>query len=166
MPAEVPKEEREKNIPINDNVKRVLDALPRHIDHNYVFTYNGKPITHKDSLKRSFETTCRRVGIPYGRKTPNGVTFHDTRRTVKTNMLAAGVDQAHRDTIVGHSLKGMDVHYLVPSEDSLTEAMDKYTKWLDAQISNLDQTLDQEAKNEYYQNRKANNKKAFNTITC
>jgi vacuolar-type H+-ATPase subunit F/Vma7 len=76
------------------------------------------------------------------------------------------MDQAHRDTIVGHSLKGMDVHYLVPSEDSLTEAMDKYTKWLDAQISNLDQTLDQEAKNEYYQNRRANNKKAFNTITC
>jgi hypothetical protein len=55
-------------------------------------------------------------------------------RTVKTNMLAAGIDKAHRDVILGHSLQGMDVHYLVPSEESLRGAMDRYRRSLDNEI--------------------------------
>jgi hypothetical protein len=34
-------------------------------------------------------------------------------------MLNAGVDKVHRDLILGHSLQGMDIHYLAPSEDDL-----------------------------------------------
>ena len=49
-------------------------------------------------------------------------------------MLSAGVDKVYRDTILGHSLQGMDVHYLVPSEDDLHRAMAKYTEWLDGQM--------------------------------
>ena len=49
-------------------------------------------------------------------------------------MLAAGVKKEYRDTILGHSLKGMDRHYLVPSKDDLKDAMDQYTEWLDDQI--------------------------------
>jgi hypothetical protein len=30
--------------------------------------------------------------VAYGRKVVGGITMHDIRRTVKTNMLAAGVD--------------------------------------------------------------------------
>jgi hypothetical protein len=71
--------------------------------------------------------------------------FHDIRRTVKTNMLLAGVDRPHRDSILGHSLKGMDAHYIVPSDESLTKAMDRYTNWLDGQLklANVDQNVDQ-----------------------
>jgi hypothetical protein len=36
--------------------------------------------------------------------------------------------------ILGHSLQGMDVHYLVSEEDPLKEAMGKYTKWLDVHL--------------------------------
>jgi len=78
---------------------------------------------------------------PYGRKTPNGITFHDMRRTVKTHMLYAGVDKVHRDLILGHSLKGMDVHYLAPSDESLKEAMDRYTRWLDEKIAEAQNLL-------------------------
>jgi integrase len=74
-----------------------------------------------------------------GMQRARGVTFHDIRRTVKTNMLAAGVDKIHRDLILGHALQGMDAHYISPSEDELHAAMSKYTAWLDA---NLDQTVD------------------------
>ena len=70
-------------------------------------------------LKRSFRTACKNAGVPYGRKTQNGITFHDIRRTVKTHLLYAGVDKVRRDAIVGHSLKGMDVHYIVLSDESL-----------------------------------------------
>jgi len=32
----------------------------------------------------------------------------------------------------------MDIYYLVPSEDSLKQAIDKYTWWIDNQIANVD----------------------------
>lgn len=50
-------------------------------------------------------------------------------------MLSDGVDKVYRHTILGHSLQGMDVHYLVPSEDDLHCAMAKYTEWLDGQLT-------------------------------
>ena len=45
-------------------------------------------------------------------------------------MLTAGVDKVHRDLILDHSLKGMDVHYMAPDEKTLKEAMEKYTSGL------------------------------------
>lgn len=89
------------------------------------------------------KNTCKKAGIPYGTKTQNGIIFHDFRRTVKTNILNAGVDKVHRDLILGHSLKGMDVHYMAPGDDSLKQAMDKYTRWLDEQIAKASEELAQ-----------------------
>ena len=37
--------------------------------------------------------------------------------------------------------KGMDVHYLAPSDESLKEAMAEYTRWLDEQISEAQNLL-------------------------
>ena len=58
-----------------------------------------------------------------------------------------GEAPVHRDLILGHSLRGMDVHYIAPDEDSLKLAMEKYTKWLDDQIAHslasVDQIVDQ-----------------------
>ena len=49
-------------------------------------------------------------------------------------MLNSSVEKAHRDMMIGHSLRGMDIHYLIPKEDSLKEAMIRYTKWLDERL--------------------------------
>ena len=68
---------------------------------------------------------------------PYGTNFHDTRRTVKTNMLAAGVDEVYTEYHLGHSQKGMDVHDMSPSEDDLHRAMGVYTAWLDAQMPSV-----------------------------
>ena len=134
LPAEISKERRSKNIPINSHVKAVLESLPRALHHDFVLTYKGQPIRDKGGLKRSFGTACKNAKIPCGRKVPNGITFHDIRRTVKTNMVNAGVDRVHRDVILGHSLQGMDAHYMAPSEEDLHRAMDRYTAWLDEEI--------------------------------
>ncbi|MFC1535185.1 tyrosine-type recombinase/integrase [Thermodesulfobacteriota bacterium] len=141
LPKDITKERKPKIIPINHYVEAVLNELrPKELKvvdekyHDYVFTYRGKPIVHKNGLKKSLITTCEKAKIPYGRKEPNGIIFHDIRRTVKTNMLEAEVNKVHRDLIVGHSLQGMDVHYLAPSEESLKDAMAKYTEWLDGQF--------------------------------
>jgi len=63
-------------------------------------------------------------------------------------MVSAGVDPAHRDTVMGHSLQGMDAHYIAPNEETLILAIEKYTDWLDGQIAhalaNVDQNVDHE----------------------
>lgn len=61
LPADITKEERPINIPINPHVKKVLDSIPRAILHDYVFTYKGQPITSAVGLKRSFKTACKEV---------------------------------------------------------------------------------------------------------
>jgi integrase len=143
LPADVTKESRAKVIPINHRVKRLLPDLPRAIHHDFVLTYRHEPIVTAGGIKNSFITACGKAGIPYGHHEPDGITFHDIRRTVKTNMLSAGVDKVYRDTILGHSLQGMDIHYMVPSEDDLHRAMEKYTEWLDGQMQGVDQIVDQ-----------------------
>ena len=137
LPGEIPKERKPKNIPMNHYVRETLKSLPRALHHDYVFTYRGEPIRDRGGLKRSFRTACKKADIPCGRNTPDGVTFHDIRRTVKTNMLNAGVNRVHRDLILGHSLQGMDAHYLVPSEEDIHAAMDLYTTWLDKEIATV-----------------------------
>jgi hypothetical protein len=56
-------------------------------------------------------------------------------------LLYAGVDKVRRDATVGHSLKGMDAHYIVLSDESLREAMNQYTVWLDEKIDETDRLL-------------------------
>ena len=58
----------------------------------------------------------------------------DFRRTVKTNMVSAGVDTIYRDIIFGHSKRGMDTHYIHPSEEELTKVMNKYIAWLEVDL--------------------------------
>jgi integrase len=143
LPVEMTKEGKPKSIPINRHVREVLTRLPRSLHHEYVFTYRRQRIKN---LRRSFESACKNADIPHGRKTENGLVFHDIRRTVRTNMLRAGVDKALRDTILGHSLQGMDAYYLKASDEDLKAAMDQYSTWMDAHIANVTQTFTQPAK--------------------
>jgi integrase len=144
LPVEITKEKKPKSIPINHHVKEVLDSLPRALHHDSLFTYHGRAIGAK--IRNAFKGACERAGLVYGAKVENGVIFRDIRTTFKTNMLRAGIDKVLRDIIVGHSLKGMDTYYLKPSDKDLKEAMDKFTTWIDAQFSNVDHFVDQEAK--------------------
>jgi integrase len=136
LPAELTKEKKPKSIPLNKYVRETLDALPRHLHHGYVFTYKKRPIL---KLRRSFESACKNTGIPYGRKTENGITLHDLRGTFKSNLRRAGVGRIERDTILGHSLQGMDVHYQDVTDEDLQTAMSKYTAWFDAQLASVAQ---------------------------
>ena len=146
LPADVTKERKAKVVPINRHVKEVLAGLPRALHHDFVFTFNGRPIRDPGGLKKSFKAACKDAKLPCGRKVPDGITFHDIRRTVKTNMVKAGVDKTYRDLILGHSLQGMDVHYIAPAETDLWEAMETYTRWLDrdAEAAKLGQSKAQE----------------------
>ncbi len=142
LPAEATKEKKARNIPINHHVKETLDNLPRALGHDYVFTHKGQPFRVISTIKKCLIGACKKADISYGRETTNGFIFHDIRRTVKTNMLNAGIDKAHRDMLLGHSLQGMDIHYLVSTEESLTQAMNQYTEWLDSKLANAFASVD------------------------
>jgi len=131
LPAEATKEKKQKIIPINKNVIQMLNGIIRRVNNDFVITYQGKGIKQHAGFKKSFISACVNSGIKYGQKVKNGTTFHDIRRTVKTNMVEAGVNRIHRDLILGHALSGMDAHYIKPSTDSLTKAIKIYTEWMD-----------------------------------
>ncbi len=128
LPEKVVKEGKFKNIPINHNVEKVLKSLKpslRVVDdryHDFVFTYRGKPLVSTHCVRKSFMAACKDAKIPYGEKAA-GLIFKDFRRSVKTNMVEAGIDKVYRDKILGHSLKGMDIHYIKPTEEALSEAV-------------------------------------------
>jgi integrase len=132
LPAELTKEKKPKNIPLNHHVKTMLERLPRATHHNYVFTFKGNPINRE--FRQGLKNACELAGILYGQKVEGGFRFHDLRTTFKTNMLRAGVDKVYRDAIVGHSLRGMDAFYLKLSDNDLHSAMEKFTTWLDNEI--------------------------------
>lgn len=141
LPAKSTKEKATRDIPINPYVQNVLDHAVRHIDHDYVITFRGKPV--KKSFK-ILERACIKAEIPYGKAKKSGIVLHDFRRTFKTNCLKAGIDKVYRDKLAGHSLQGMDAHYIVPTDEDLKEAMGKFTKWLDSELQSVDQNVDQE----------------------
>lgn len=144
LPAHATKEKRPKNIPINDQVKRVLQAqrfVTRFSDHDYVFTHRGKFI---ETFRIAMKNVCKRSEIVYGRDIEGGVIFHDIRRTVKTFMVRAGIDEVYRNAILGHSQQGMDKHYMKPSDEDIHSAMEKYSSWLQGEIASVDHIVDQE----------------------
>ncbi|MDZ7699495.1 MAG: site-specific integrase [Deltaproteobacteria bacterium] len=146
LPAAITKEKRDKTIPINHHVKAVLETLPRAIKHNNVFTYRGVPIIHKNGLKNAFRSACEKAEIVYGRDKENGLIFHDIRRSTKTHMMKAGVGKTYRDLLLGHTLTGMDIHYMAPSDQDLKKAMDIFTTYIDENLKNSDRNSDQKEK--------------------
>jgi integrase len=126
------KEKQSKIVPINKNVKAAFDGNTPSSVFDHVVCYRGKPIAA--GLQKSMVTACKKVGIEYGMNIPGGLRFHDIRTSVKTYMLRAGIDKALRDTILGHSLKGMDLYYIKPTDQDLQDAMNRYTEWLDDQV--------------------------------
>jgi integrase len=80
-----------RKVYLNDKLMEVL-RLCRFQHPEYVFTYEGEPIT---TLKRSFNRACRKAGIEDFR-------FHDLRRCFRTNLRKAGVEQTVSMRMLGH----------------------------------------------------------------
>jgi integrase len=62
----------------------------------FVFLFKGQPV--KD-VKTALKTACERAGIPYGRNTPNGITFHSLRHS-----FGSLVQQTQRDIRITQQL--------------------------------------------------------------
>jgi integrase len=112
------KEKKAKEIPIIDEISPTLQELcEKAEDRIFMVT--------KDQFISDVKEACKKIGLPYGRKSKDGFTAHSLRHTFKTNAMRANVPQAIRMKISGHSTPEMDLRYSHPQLDDLRLAMEK-----------------------------------------
>ena len=104
-----------RDIPINDDVRAVLQGITRRLDIPYVFydLITGKPF---QDVKRSFNTACRKAGI-------TDFHFHDLRHTFASHLVMAGVDITTVSKLLGHKSLTMTLRYSHLAPDHLQNAV-------------------------------------------
>jgi integrase len=111
-----------RRIPLNDDLVQLFSEIRkvRHLKHDNVFTYKGKPVKN---IKRSFNTACTQAEVEDFR-------FHDLRHTFNTNMRKAGVDRSIIMKITGHKTMSMFERYNTIDSDDALDAMKRYDEFL------------------------------------
>jgi integrase len=109
------KNDERRDIPINENMRKVLKKLPRRLDVNYLFF---DPVSGKRyiDVKRSFKTACRRAKI-------NDFRFHDLRHTFASHLVMAGVDIMTVKELLGHKSLSMTLRYAHLAQSHKTKAV-------------------------------------------
>ncbi|MFQ5780214.1 MAG: tyrosine-type recombinase/integrase [Nitrospiria bacterium] len=99
---DVTKNGERREIPINEPLRKVLQAMVRRVGSPYVFT-NRKGRRFKD-IKTSFKTACTRAKIKDFR-------FHDLRHTFASHLVMAGADLTTVKELLGHKTLTMTLRY-------------------------------------------------------
>jgi len=136
------KDREARNIPICDELYKMLYAMPNRIQasgkDNHVFQYKGKPITY--NFTRSLKRACEAASIKYGRFVKGGFIFHDLRHTFNTNMRKAGVAESVIMKITGHSTREMFDRYNTVDEDDTRKAVKQLEGFLQVLTKSLTKT--------------------------
>lgn len=82
-----------------------------------------------NAIRRWLVLAAEALVIPYGRGVDGGFTFHDTRHTAITEMLAGGNDLATVADISGHSKKSMTLRYGHATTESRERALHTLEKF-------------------------------------
>jgi len=133
------KDDERRLIPICDELYNILKDIPKAIHAPYVFLYKGKPV--KD-IRTALKKACKEVGIPYGRKFEDGITFHTLRHTFNTNMRKAGVADSVTMKITGHSTMEMFDRYNTVDEGDVEDARNILGNYLANVTLNVTKTSD------------------------
>ena len=90
-----------QNVTLSPEAVTILTARKETASKGAVFVFAGKGASgHIEEPKKAVIRVMERAGIPYGRKTENGVTLHDLRRTLGSWQAKTGASLA----IIGKSL--------------------------------------------------------------
>ena len=90
-----------QNVTLSPVAVTILNARKEAADKKAVFVFPGVGASgHMEEPKKGVIRVMERAGIPYGRKTENGVTLHDLRRTLGSWQAKTGASLA----IIGKSL--------------------------------------------------------------
>ena len=90
-----------QNVTLSPEAVTILNARKEAADKKAIFVFPGAGASgHIEEPKKGVIRVMERAGIPYGRKTENGVTLHDLRRTLGSWQAKTGASLA----IIGKSL--------------------------------------------------------------
>ena len=111
----VTKSNRPRVVPLSDRVVAILVARPRIADCPFVFINPSTGNRYK-TVKRAFQTTCRRSGI-------EDLRFHDLRHTFASWAVQNGADLYRLSRILGHSTLQMTTRYAHLATEQLHEVV-------------------------------------------
>ena len=86
----------------------------------HVFLFNGQPI--KD-VKVALKAACERAGIPYGRNTSNGITFHDLRHSFGSLLQQTQRDIRITQQLMNHKSIQMTERYTHSRSEAKIDAI-------------------------------------------
>ena len=112
-----PKTEKLREVPINSETRKVLEAWWLGKKNEVVF-YNpetGKPFV---DLKTGFAIACKKAGI-------SGVTWHTMRHTFASRLVNRGVDIVTVKELLGHSSLSVTIRYAHTNFDTKRAAVEK-----------------------------------------
>jgi len=121
------KDREPRRIPILKPLLEILKAIPRSLHEPHVFLYAEKPMR---DIREGIRGACKDAGVPYGRRTAGGFTFHDLRHTFVTNMRRAGVHDTVIMQITGHSDLATFKRYNLVDAEEAAQAGDRLTSYL------------------------------------
>lgn len=106
-------------VPLGAPVLDLLADLPRINGNPWVFAgaRNGAPVTYK-TVRDLFAAVCNVAGL-------EDVRLHDLRRSVATNLAAAGVNAYTLRDVLGHATLAMSNRYVRAAGDALTDATER-----------------------------------------
>ena len=104
-----------RHVYFNGTVREILDRLGkvRHISHDHVFTYQGKPLK---SIKTALGKALEETGI-------NDFHLHGLRHTWTTNARKAGVDRTVIMKLTGHKTLSMFTRFNTVDEADAKQAL-------------------------------------------
>jgi integrase len=105
IPQERHKSEQEHRLPITDDMAQLLAKLPRFQGGDYLFSfsYGKKPVANFARGKRAIDAHMPPDTAHWQ--------FHDTRRSVRSQLSALKIEDHVAEKIIGHGRKGLQRVY-------------------------------------------------------
>jgi len=99
---------RPQVIPISKQLRSILLDARRRATSDHVITYRGQPVA---SIRSGVRGAALAAGVPYGRFTDDGATFHTLRHTAATILAELDVAEGKRKAVMGHQHLGTTQKY-------------------------------------------------------
>jgi integrase len=118
LPDGVTKNGDERIVVLNSTARRVIESeRGKHLE--YVFTYQGKPVSRINN--HAWRKARTRAGLPQ-------VRVHDLRHSFGHRLRGAGVSFEDRQDLLGHRSGRITTHYSAPDIARLLDAVESITK--------------------------------------
>jgi len=119
--AWAPKRNKARAVPINSDLRKILEAIPRSLVSPYVFVNpeTGK-LWHEIDLNLAWYATLKKAGI-------KGFRFHDMRHTFASRLVQAGVSLKTVAQLLGHSSVVVTERYSHLAPSNLENAVEVLT---------------------------------------